>query len=43
MASLIYNKSITNIYHKKEGCQNNETDYDIRYMTLSDIKKLDFP
>lgn len=43
LTSCIYNRSITNVYHKKEGCQNNETDDDIRYMTLSDIKKLDFP
>ena len=44
ITSLIYNKSITNIYHKKiDEDESNESDYDIRNLTLSDIEKLDFP
>lgn len=44
ITSLVYNKSITNIYHKKiEEDKSNESDYDIRILTLSDIENLDFP
>ena len=39
ITSLVYNKSITNIYHKKiEEDKSNESDYDIRILTLSDIE-----
>lgn len=44
VTSLFYNKSITNIYHKKiEEDKSYESDYDIRILTLSDIENLDFP
>lgn len=43
LTSCIYNRSITNVYHKKEVCQNNDTDYDIRFLTLSDVENIDFP
>lgn len=44
ITSLVYNKSITNVYHKKvEEDKGNESDYDIRIQTLSEINKMDFP
>ena len=43
ITSFFYNKSQTNIYHKKETGTSIRNEYDIRQLSLTDVENLDFP